>query len=417
MLRVLRQRNFALLWFAGLISLSGDWALIIGLPIYVYTVSGSTLATSAMFVAGIVPRLLLGSLAGVFVDRWNRRRTMMITNLLLGLGLLPLLAVRSAEWLGVVYTVAFVQSCLSQFFGPAENALLPKLVAEEHLLHANALNSLNNNLARLLGPTLGGLLAALGGLLGIALVDAASFFIAALLISLIRIDEPRRGAVLGDAPRAAPWRQVWDELLAGLRAVVRSRLLATIFGLLAITALGEGVFVVLIIVFVATTLGGGALELGWLMAAQAVGGIVGGLCVGAVARVVRPALLIGLGSILFGLIDLAIFNYPQITPSLWVGVGLFMLVGVPGVWMNTAVQTLVQSTVPDGYLGRVFGALGTTMALLSLVGMLTAGVAGDRLGVVTVLNIQGVGYIVAGFLALVVLRGAGAVRGAAAAHS
>src|ERR671938_1768072 len=133
MLATLRRRDFALVWLAGLISMMGDWVLFVALPIYVYQLTGSALATSVMFASQMVPALLLGSVAGVFVDRWDRKRTMVVANLLLAFGLLPLFAVRSAEWLWLVYLVGFVESAIVQFFKPAERALLPQLVAEEHL--------------------------------------------------------------------------------------------------------------------------------------------------------------------------------------------------------------------------------------------------------------------------------------------
>src|SRR5215470_5438421 len=119
MLATLRQRNFGLLWFGGLISLAGDWMLNVALPIYVYTLTGSALATGGMLIARIIPNLLLGSVAGVFVDRWDRRHTMIVANLLMALALLPLLLVRSADWLWLVYLVAFVQATIAQFFRPA----------------------------------------------------------------------------------------------------------------------------------------------------------------------------------------------------------------------------------------------------------------------------------------------------------
>lgn len=103
----LRQRNFALLWLGGLISQTGDWLLIIGLPVYVYTQTGSVLATSLTLITGFVPALLFGSLAGVLVDRWDRKWTLIISNLLLAIGLLPLLAVHSKELLWIVYIVLF----------------------------------------------------------------------------------------------------------------------------------------------------------------------------------------------------------------------------------------------------------------------------------------------------------------------
>src|SRR3954471_853713 len=103
MFATLRQRNFALVWSGGLISLLGDWMLVIGLPLYVYALTGSTLATGMVFMAGQMPRVLLGSVAGVFVDRWDRRRTMIVTDVILAGCLLPLLAVHTADQLWIVY--------------------------------------------------------------------------------------------------------------------------------------------------------------------------------------------------------------------------------------------------------------------------------------------------------------------------
>jgi MFS family permease len=160
MLAVLRQRNFALVWVAGLLSLTMDWLLYVAVPLAVYELTGSTVATAISVATRVIPRLLIGSVAGIFVDRWDRRRTMVVANLLLGITLLPLLLVRSADLLWIIYAVNFTESVLAQFLAPAENALLPRLVAERDLTPANALNGLNNNLARLIGPALGGLIVA-----------------------------------------------------------------------------------------------------------------------------------------------------------------------------------------------------------------------------------------------------------------
>jgi MFS family permease len=154
-LRVLRHRKFVLAWSGGLISMIGTWALWIALPIQVYELSGSALATSAVVAAVVVPGVLLGSVAGIFVDRWNRRTTLIVTNLLLAASVLPLLLVgESTLWL--VYPVILVSATLSQFSEPAENAFLPRLVPSDDLIAANSLNAWNNNLARLVGPALGG---------------------------------------------------------------------------------------------------------------------------------------------------------------------------------------------------------------------------------------------------------------------
>jgi MFS family permease len=148
---------------------------------------------------------------------------------------------------------------------------------------------------------------------------------------------------------------------------------------------------------------GGAAQIGQLMSAQAVGGLLGGLVVGAAGSRVMSRWTIGLGQVLFGLIDLAIFNTPAFFPMYWLSVGLFVAVGIPGLFSSTGAQSLLQAASPDSYRGRVFGALGTTFGVTLLVGALLAGAITDRLGVVTVLNIQGAGYVLAGIFVVLML--------------
>src|SRR4051812_48188363 len=119
MFTILRQRNFGLVWFGGLVSSTGDWMLLMALPVYAYQLTGSTLATGGTLASVVAPQLLFGSVAGVFVDRWDRRRTLIVINGLLALGLLPLLLADSADRLWLMYTVAFVEASLSQFLRPA----------------------------------------------------------------------------------------------------------------------------------------------------------------------------------------------------------------------------------------------------------------------------------------------------------
>ncbi len=161
---VLRQRNFVLVWSAGLISLTGDWMLWIAVPVHVYAVTGSTIATGVAFAARVIPQLALGSVAGVFVDRWDRKRIMVAANLARAAIIVPLLFVGSPDTLWIVYAAIAIETSIGLLFGPAENALLPRLVGEKRLLEANSLNSLNNNLARLVGPALGGLVVGFTGL-------------------------------------------------------------------------------------------------------------------------------------------------------------------------------------------------------------------------------------------------------------
>lgn len=399
---LLRDRRFAALWSAGLISFIGGWVLLVGLPIHVFLLTGSALATSGLFAAGAISRVLVGSVAGVYVDRWDRRRTLVIANLLQAVAVLPLLLVNAASEVWVTYVVAAVGTSLTQFVIPAEGALLPKLVAPDQLMPANALNALNNNLARLIGPAVGGIVAGAYGLVGVALVASAAHLAAAALIGTIAADT--RPARVGEIEPMTPLRRLWSEWTRGLGAIKGERVLVVVFLLIGLSAVGEGVFGVLYVLFVSKVVGGGAAEIGLFMSCQAIGGLVGAVVVVSISRVASPARLLGLATFAFGLIDLAIFNAPALGASLLTVAGLFVLVGLPAAAIFPAVNALIQTHAEDAYRGRILGALGTTTGVLGLVGIGIAGFLGDRFEVVPILNIQGFAHVVAGVLVVLALR-------------
>lgn len=391
MIQVLRQRNFLLLWLAGLISFTGDWVLFTALPIYVYTLTRSPLATSIAFASETLPSILLGSVAGVFVDRWPRKRLMVLSNGLLAITLLPLVLVRTADLVWIVFVVGAVQSTVAQFFRPAESAVLPTLVSEDLLVSANSLSSLNGNVSRLVGPAIGGAIAVATGLTGVTLVDAASFAIAALLVTFLVM--PASTPVEPAASEAA-LRAVWRQWLEGLRLIRGNRALIVLIGLFTITTVGEGVFGTMFVIWVKTELHGTALQFGWFMSAQAVGGVVGGLVIGVVGSRVSPLRLAPPGLLLFALLDIALFSYPVLSQQVWIGLILIALVGIPAAASGSSARTLLQLATPDTHRGRVFGALGTTTALAQLLGLVIAGTLGSILGPITLLNVcQGGAYL------------------------
>jgi Na+/melibiose symporter-like transporter len=405
---LISHRNFSLLWWAGLLSVIGSWALHIALPVYIYEVTGSTLATGLIVATGTVPRILLGSAAGVLVDRFDRQRILVITNLLLCVGLLPLLLVPAQGLLWVVYLVAFVQSVLSQFSDPAENALLPSLVEEDKLASANALNALNNNLGRLIGPALGGLLTSALGLQAVVIFDALTFLLASGLIGLIRVSSSH--AIQEDdeakpSPRvSAGLAGVWKEWLEGLNLIRQSRVVAVLFAFGAVTAVGEGVMSALFIPFVSDVLRGDSLSVGWLLSAQAIGGIVGGVTISVVASRFAAVQLFGWGALGVGLFDAAIFTYPLFLSGVTLGVVLFALVGLPVSALQAGFMTLFQTAVSDRLRGRLFGSYGTTVALFNLIGVGTGGLFGGRLGIIPVISIQAIVYLLGGVLVLAAFR-------------
>jgi len=406
MLAMLRERNFTLLWFAGLISIAGDWMLLIALPLHVYQQTGSTLATGGMFMAAILPSVLLGSVAGVFVDRWDRKRVMVWANLFRAVILLPLLLVNVGDWLWIMYVVAAVESTIGLFFGPAENALLPTLVGEERLVTANSLNALNNNLARLIGPPIGGALMAFAGIGAVAIADAATYIVSGLLIALITVtSRPEQAAE--EAEVASAWLRVWGEWREGLRIVGRERMITVLFAMSAAFALGEGILGALYVPFVTVVLQGSELYLGWLMSAQAVGGLLGAVLMARIGSKLTPRNLLGVSAVIFGLTDLAIWNARTLEavglPPLTLALVLMLLVGIPATGLGAGFSTLMQSSTRDEYRGRVFGTLATTQSLLLIVGIVLAGVLGDVVGIVPMLSLDSGLYVLAGIIGLLFL--------------
>jgi len=395
MLAVLRQRNFALLWFGGLISITGDWALNVALPFYVYQMTGSALATGLMFMVRTLPGVLLGSIAGVFVDRWDRRRMMVVVNLLATLLVLLLLVVRSATWLWMVYLVAFAESSIMQFFGPAEKALLPRLVAEKHLVTANSLSALNASLGMLVGPAIGGALMGWTGLTSVVLFDSASYLIAGIMIFLISWS-PEKALKKPETTGALRiWLGIWRDWLEGLRLVRQSRPIATLFIAVTIAMLGEGIIQALLVLFV-KLLKGGAAEFGWLLTLRGLGGLLGGLIFGKIGTSVQPQRLFPWTLVGMGLLLLVMFNNPVLVLALI----LLCLVGILAIGANATSTTMLQNGASDRYLGRIFGAFGMTAALMTLLGQGSASVLADRWGVVVMLNIAGGLYLLSGLIPL-----------------
>lgn len=391
-----QQRDYRRVLGAGLISLTGDWILRIGLAFHVYTSTGSTLASGGLLLASYLPLVLLGSLAGVFVDRWDRRRTMIVTNLLHALVLLPLLLIGDGSTLWVIYLVVLAESCLQQFFRPAEQSLVPLLVETRQLVTANSLNSQTNDTARLVGAAVGGVLAATGGLPLLALVDAVTYLLAMALLIGVR-HRPERVKVVHTGPAIQRLTADWVE---GIRICWSGPALRLVFAFGLVTSVGEGLMSTLFAPFVSAELGGDGTAFGLITSSQAVGGIAGGLIAAGVGARFSAAKLWGYGAIAFGLIDLALFLYPLFWDGLAPAFVCMIAVGVPGAFMVAGMMTVIQRLTDDASRGRVFGALFAAEGLAVLVGIAGAGLLGDVVGIIPLLVVQGLGFFIGGLVVL-----------------
>jgi len=398
----LERRNFGLLWLARLISDGGDWLLMIALPVHVLSLTGSSLATAAVFLAELAPALLLGSVAGVLADRWDRRQALVVVNLAQSVLLLPLLAANSRDRLWIVLAVAVVQSSLARLAGPATFGLVPAVVGPGQLTRANSLIGVSDNLARLLGSPLGGIVFELGRLPAVVAVDAVTFLASAALVALIRI-APRPATVepaTGDPATAGSFVRTW---LDGLRVVARSRQVAAVFVVGGLGQLAQGFFVVLFVLFVERSLHGDGSAVGLLRGVQAIGAVLGGLLLSVLARRVRASALAGYGFLVFGLVDLTTWNAPAVSTALGLYVALFTAAGVPGLAAVTGLLTVAQSHTPGSHLGRVAGAFEATAAGAQALGVLVAGLLGDRVVLLPLLDAQAGLIALGGVVALALL--------------
>ena len=400
MLALAKNRNYTLLWVAQFISMIGDWALFTALPFFIYKITGSVLATGAMFMIQVVPPLVFGSLAGVFVDRWDHRWTMIGSSLFRGVVLLMLLGIRSADKVWLVYLAGFLETTASQFFGPANNALLPRLVGEDQLLSANSLDSLGENSARLIGPALGGVLLAAVGLNIVVIIDIFSYLAAALLMFFIHVNMvvPELAEKAPGSSRASI-SDFLKELAAGFRLVLNSKPLSRIFLVIGIALLADSILTVLFVAFFQDVVGVGSTEFGISLTTRGLAGILGGIVIGAVGSKFKPGHLISFGLIGTGIGLGAMVFWPRFVVSLVI----LILLSVPIMSWLLSSRTWIQSHSPDKFRGRVFGGLDTFSALLMLLGMGFASVIGDTIGISTTLYISAGIYVLSGILAIFLL--------------
>lgn len=385
-----RSAPFRRLWAAGLLSDTGDWLLFIALPLVVLRLSGSALATSFTFALELVPAVVLAPFVARLADRVDRRRLMWMVNVGQALSLFPLLFVRSAEDLPLVYVVVVLQASFSAAFEPAKNALLPTLVGPSRVVSANALVGLNQNLGRLVGGPLGGVLLAVGDLPLVVAVDLATYLVSALLIAALPRSRARRTVLV--TPRTSILRVLVDRQLRGP------------FAVFFVASIAQGLFVVLFVFFVLETLGGTEADVGLLRGVQAIGAIAAGLVLGFVASRIGVRVLSIAGVTAFAVVSLATWNLSFISHDLWVYLVLFAVIGAPGVFLGDGLVSILQLASDDDRRGSVFAALGLVMALGQAIGLVMAGTLQEVVGTMPLLELQGGVYLCAAALAWWLLR-------------
>ncbi|ANN17616.1 MFS transporter [Amycolatopsis orientalis] len=395
-MKPLREPAFARLWIAAFFSETAEWMLQIALPVFVFQATGSAATTALSIVLGLLPAVLLSPVAGVIADRWNRRLVLCVVCAGQAFVALPLLFLGADGPVVVIYAVMAGQAGLASLFEPARNALVPELVTPDELIGANGLMSINSSVSRLAGGWAGGLLLGFGGLGWVVVAYLGVLVIASALLA--------RPFLRAAAPVAAgPHEPVVKAWLDGLREIGREGRLRVAGFVVVLTSLAQGMFLVLFVVFVLDILDGTEGDVGLLRGVQALGGLAAGFAVATVARKVAPAALLGWGGLALGLLSALIWNLPALTASLGVYIGLFGLVGAPGVLAGSGLLSLVQTAASPERSGRVLSTMFAGMAGFTALGALLAGGLVSVLGTGVLLNVQAALHTVSALMVLGVL--------------
>jgi MFS family permease len=330
----------------------------------VYAVTGSMFQMGLMLGITLLPAALFGLLAGVYVDRWDRRRTMIWADLIRA-GLVAVIPFVARFGIGWVYAIAFIVSTVSLFFIPAKRAIIPDLVPTDELMAANSLDDTAEAVAEFAGLAVG---AALVALLGHAMafgVDAVSFVFSAIMIA--RISLPRR-VVEAEEGTAS----VWSEAADGLRFIWNSAVLRDLIGVYASAAVFAAGAIALSYALALQRYNAGAPGVALLDAAVTAGTILGALAVGR-SGAGRAGAKFLLGIAAFGLSLFAI----AFTQTIWAAVPFLVACGVANMWFVVPATTILQARSIGPVRGRVMAASTSVNRIAMVAGVIAVGALAD----------------------------------------
>jgi len=397
---LLKTRNFGLLFWGQLTSQIGDSLNRVALLWLVYQLTGSAMKMVVIGLLQTIPPLILGPFIGVYVDRVDKKRLMVVVDFARAflVLLIPVLYALDALSLERLYAAVFLLAIVSTIFGPALSSSVPQIVRRDQLTAANALLQTTTNVGILIGPLISGVGIALIGSQNVLYVNAATFLVSALCLVPIQLRAIQRVAAGASRP---PWRH---ELLAGLRFVCLEH--PTVFNLMlaaALYSLAASAFAFMLPVFAEQNLGASAVEVGVLWSALGAGMLAAstwlasfsqGNLAGRFTLIVRSMIVSG-----FAMCGLSLLTGPLAAGALILVIGGSTALFMPIVW------GVLQEVTPEHLLGRVFATFSTGSMASAMAGMAGFGWAADTMGAhVSLLGIGIVLLVTAGVAAFCIRR-------------
>ncbi|WP_157181070.1 MFS transporter [Actinopolymorpha alba] len=376
--RLLINRAFAGVWSAGAVSWVGDFVFDTTVLLWISTVLAkdqpwAPAAASGVLLAVLVPGVIAGPIAGVFVDRWDPRRTMLwsdairavLVGALVVLPLLPAGTLPVAVQLTIVYATVVLNTIVSRFFTPARFTIIADIVPEADQPRAAGITQATSAAAGIVGPPLAAPLLFTAGIEWALVVNALSFVLSYLIIWKVRTPKIERKP----APTGERGSGFWQEFLVGVQTIGRSQVLLAILIMGMIANIAAQTFNALGVFFVTDNLNTPARYFGLQDAVMGVGVVVGAALAGWLAPRLGYTRTIWGSMLAFGL---CLGVYAR-TTSFVVALLILLLAAVPLGGMNTAMSPLMIQTVPREVLGRVFATFVPGVQSIGIAGVAFAG--------------------------------------------
>jgi MFS family permease len=395
---LLKIRDFRLLWLGQIISNFGDAVTHLTLVLFINRVTdGDAQAIAWLLIALALPTAVLGLVAGVFVDRWNRKQVMIVSDGLRAILTLGFVIAAATQQLGFIYILAFCHATVGAFFAPARSAVIPRVVPKEGLLTANSLSQMSVVFFRVLGTAVAGILVGtLDTFTTAFIIVAATFVISALLLTQLIVQTQT-----AESTSPVTFSHVLSQLREGVGLIAQSRTLIGMMMAGGVAMLGIGALNVLLAPMVVNDLGFPETWFGAIEAAQVAAMILSGAFVTLLAAKFKPTSLVSSGLFLTGLIVLpmAFVNH------IWQLFPILFMLGLLATPLNAGIATLVQTAVSNEILGRVSSALNAVIQTASLISMFFAGALAALVGVRNVFLISGIIVTLSGVVAVRIFKG------------
>jgi len=381
---VLKNRNFFFLWLGQIISQFGDRLGQMALIGLVYLRSpGSTIEIAKILSFTILPVFLIGPIAGVYVDRWDRRRTMYVCDFLRSVLILiiPLFLFKTRS-MAFTYLLIFIIFCIGRFFVPAKLSIIPELVNNKDLLMANSLVNITGMIAAILGFGISGLVVEWMGAKSGLYLNSLTFLASATLIFIITTKKHRAYANLKEVSREIVEvirKSVLQEVKDGILYFIRKKDIrfaaAVIFSLWA----ALGAIYVVIIVFVQKTLHSATKDLGLLIMFLGIGLFVGSMIYGRFGQKLSHYKTIFASLVLSGIMLVAFALIINQHPSFLIAATLSLMLGILISPIMIASNTIIHNVSDNGMMGKIFSSLEIVMHLGFLLFMFISSILAEKI--------------------------------------